>query len=229
MLDVTLKYREVFELMLDEDGHFILYLGEEGHGRRGLGPPTLEDWEHIRHFVKFLKLFYEVTVRMSGSNVSTTNVYLEELAKIHSHLDKYSSSNDTLLKEIASRMKTKYDKYCGNLMIVNRLLFVAALLDPRNKMVVLNYWFKKVLGEAEGEVMSLNVKTTLERLFTEYKYNNGNHGSVGEVGDSESVTLGDNEDWDEFDLVRAASQMSDSKSEVERYLSESVESKTPSF
>jgi hypothetical protein len=51
MLEVVEKYQMTFELMIDEDGHFLNYLYEDGAGKRVLGSPTDDDWCNIRHFI----------------------------------------------------------------------------------------------------------------------------------------------------------------------------------
>lgn len=55
ILEVAEKYQSAFELMLEDDGYLIFFLCKEGHGRNGLGPPIIDDCDHIYHFTKFLK------------------------------------------------------------------------------------------------------------------------------------------------------------------------------
>jgi hypothetical protein len=43
--------------------------------KEGLEPPTFVDWERIKIFLKFLKLFYNATMRLSGSLYVTSNMY----------------------------------------------------------------------------------------------------------------------------------------------------------
>jgi len=43
MLEVAEKYQRAFELMIDENGHFLNYLYEDGAGKRELGSPTDDD------------------------------------------------------------------------------------------------------------------------------------------------------------------------------------------
>lgn len=73
MLEVAEKYQRAFELMIDKDGHFLNYLYEDGAGKKGLGSSTNDDWYNIRHFIKFLQVFYDVTMQISGSLHSTSN------------------------------------------------------------------------------------------------------------------------------------------------------------
>jgi len=94
MLEAAEKYRNALHLMEEEDGYFVSTLFEGGQGRRGLGPPTFEDWENVRVFFKFLKLFYDVTMRLSGSLYVTYNMYFQEICGIQAHLQAFSESED---------------------------------------------------------------------------------------------------------------------------------------
>jgi hypothetical protein len=69
------KCQSAFELMEEHDGNYVSSLSDEKSGKKGLGPPNYNDWARIRIFLKFLKLFYEVTMRLSGSLYVTCNMY----------------------------------------------------------------------------------------------------------------------------------------------------------
>jgi hypothetical protein len=105
MLEVTKKYQRAFALMIDEDGHFLNYLYEDGARKRGLGSPTDDDRYNIRHFIKFLQVFYDVTMQISGSLHSTSNLYFDVLCSVYSCLIEYFESSDPLLNTMANRMK----------------------------------------------------------------------------------------------------------------------------
>lgn len=87
------------------------FLLEEGHGRMGLSPLKSEDWERMRHFTKFLALFKKVNVRIFASNTVATNLYFEELAKIHMHMGNYAANEIFFLAEMTKIMQMKYNKY----------------------------------------------------------------------------------------------------------------------
>lgn len=74
-------------------------------GKKVLGSPTDDDWYNIRHFIKFLQVFYDVTIQISGSLHSTSNLYFDALCSIYSCLTEYSESSDPLLNTIANKMK----------------------------------------------------------------------------------------------------------------------------
>ncbi|KAH0653026.1 hypothetical protein KY289_030704 [Solanum tuberosum] len=72
-----------------------------------------EDWANVRNVTKFLENFYELTLKVSGSR------------------------DDVDLSKMASGMKEKFKKYWGTPEKMNKMLFIASVLDPRNKFVYL--------------------------------------------------------------------------------------------
>jgi hypothetical protein len=56
MLSIVEKYQKAFELLGEEDSHLVV--------------PGSLDWENARAFVKYLQIFYDTTLNMSGSIMS---------------------------------------------------------------------------------------------------------------------------------------------------------------
>ena len=74
MLEAAEKYEKAYERLEEDDSRFTLYfLDDENIG----GPPDQSDWENARVFVRFLKVFYQVTLRLSGSSYVTSNILLD--------------------------------------------------------------------------------------------------------------------------------------------------------
>jgi hypothetical protein len=65
------------------------------------------DWHRIRIFLKFLKLFYDATIRLSGSLYCISNMYFQEICGIQMHLQEYIDSGDLVLSAMAERMMLK--------------------------------------------------------------------------------------------------------------------------
>ena len=63
--------------------------------------------------MKFLKLFYEVTLRFSGSLYVTSNVFFNKLCVMKTELTNLCESEDPLLSMMARDMHEKFDKYWG--------------------------------------------------------------------------------------------------------------------
>ena len=67
----------------------------------------------MKVFVKFLKLFFEVTLRFSGSLYVTSKVFFHELCVMKTELTNLCESEDPLLSMMARDMHEKFDKYLG--------------------------------------------------------------------------------------------------------------------
>ncbi|XP_042980140.1 zinc finger BED domain-containing protein RICESLEEPER 2-like [Carya illinoinensis] len=144
MLTMALKYGATFDLMQDEYGQFVLHLLEIG-GRE----PKSDNWKTIDAFVSFLKIFYDVTLQISRSTNANSNFFIKEVAKLYRHLNKFSQSVDKKLAIMSERMLLKYNNYWGDFEKVNKILFIATMLDPRSKLEVLEFWFIDFLGPGE--------------------------------------------------------------------------------
>ena len=82
MLESALKFVAAFERMEEDDGHFLCYFEDPSSG-----PPWYLNWKNVRFFTKFLGMFYEATLRFSGSLFVTTNVYFHELVSLQDQLN----------------------------------------------------------------------------------------------------------------------------------------------
>ena len=78
-------------------------------GKNSKGPPCSLDWENARLLCKFLRLFYEATLR---SLIITSNSYIHDLVGIQNELYKLCNlDGDSLLKSMTEGIKMKYEKY----------------------------------------------------------------------------------------------------------------------
>jgi hypothetical protein len=176
-------------------------------------------------------VFYDVTMKISGSLHSTSNLYFDVLCDVHSCLTEYSESSDPLLNAIANRMKVKYDKYWEDVEKINPLLFVASLLDPRYKMAGLEYWFWFSFGaEKAKKKIDSQLKWVLGRLYEHYAYGSKNVGSGSmlsndEVRSSKSITTF----LQNFHSFRASRNLMQCKTEIEQYCLEDVERPSENF
>jgi hypothetical protein len=83
MLDVALKFQKVFETYAEQDQDFFVDLANDGkkegdemkHRGKGLDAPTELDWKNVENIVVFLKYFYHLTNRISGSFYVTANSF----------------------------------------------------------------------------------------------------------------------------------------------------------
>ena len=203
MLESALKFVAAFERMEEDDGHFLRYFEDPSSG-----PPRFLDWENVRLFTKFLGMFYEATLRFSGSLFVTTNMYFHELISLQDQLNQLCNGRgDPLLKGMAQRMKLKYDKYWGSVDRINPMLFVAVVVDPRYKLKYVRFWFKQWYDKEKADELGLRVREVLNRL---YKHNSGAMGTP--CGASASGTC----EFDSGDVAVMSSMLSGFGSAEER-------------
>ncbi|KAK3231390.1 hypothetical protein Dsin_003271 [Dipteronia sinensis] len=165
MLESAEKFQKAFERLEDHDTQYFrdFCLGEDK------GAPTSLDWEFARCFIKFLKVFFDATLKFSGSLFVTSNTFLRHLCMVHSQLQNWCNSKDIFLKHMAENMKKKYDKYWGSYQVINPFLFIAVLLDPRHKQRLLRYCFALLWSEDKANEMTSRVINTLNELYYQYK------------------------------------------------------------
>jgi hypothetical protein len=137
-------------------------------GKKGLETLTDDNWYNIRQFIKFLQVFYDVTLKISSSMYSTSNLFFDILCSVYSYLIEYFESSDPSLSTMANKMKVKYDKYWGDVEKINSLLFVTSLLNPRYKIIALEYWFRLSFGVDKAKWMDTQLKWVLGRLYKHY-------------------------------------------------------------
>jgi hypothetical protein len=106
MLVAALKHKDTFDELGYQDKKYVNELV-----KKGKGVPTQGDWDHIRLILPFLKLFYDATVRMSGSSYLTSNTYMFEILGIGKSIVEMCNSVDAHLRSTTQAMKKKYDKY----------------------------------------------------------------------------------------------------------------------
>jgi hypothetical protein len=168
MLEVAEKYKRTFDLLQEEDRPLSTFLNQKIGGKKGWGPPTEDDWDNVLYFVKFLKVFYDVTLKISGTLYSTSNLFFQQLCTVRKNVLEYAQSPDPLMSGMASKMKIKYDKYWGNFEKMNQLLFVAVILDPRYKLVAFDFWCRKNLSHEVGDNLVETLKGDINCLFDQY-------------------------------------------------------------
>lgn len=172
MLEIAVKFKKAFMRLEDEDTQFENYFQERVAGKKRDGPPQIVDWEKAARLVKFLKIFYDATLQFSGTKVVTANQPLLWMCTIVAELEKCLKSDDPLMASIGTSMKTKFDKYWSKLEDMNKILLIVVVLDPRYKMLYLEYFFPKLQQDKNnGDLVGLmvsEVKSMFLKLFKAY-------------------------------------------------------------
>ncbi|XP_050122586.1 zinc finger BED domain-containing protein RICESLEEPER 2-like isoform X2 [Malus sylvestris] len=216
MLRDALKFQKAFEKLEEGDEDYGSHFLEDESGLKMIGPPTVDDWENVRAFVWFLKIFYDATLKFGASGV-TSNICFDTMCSLRSKLTTLSQSQDSLLGKMATSIKTKYDKYWGSLDD-NKLLIVSVVLDPRFKLDYVAFCFGEIYGDSMVEEMEKGVKELLFRLYEVYSASDS----------TPSCTEASNGDQCHYEWMNKFLEFKEKKglllrNEVDRYLSDSCE------
>ncbi|KAF8408768.1 hypothetical protein HHK36_004837 [Tetracentron sinense] len=79
-------------------------------------------------------------------------------------LSQWLTSSNEVVRTMASNMLGKYDKYW---LVIHGIMGVAAVLDPRYKMTLIEYYFPKLYGSAcysVGDKVKMGMKQALKSL-----------------------------------------------------------------
>ncbi|CAL8084616.1 unnamed protein product [Prunus armeniaca] len=234
MLDCAFKYKLVFNRMATENVAFQAYFEEiDKDGMKRVGPPSNEDLEKSISFVHFLKKFYDTTLKLSATKTVTSNIIFHELVSLQVEIElKMSDPRDPVLQRVASSKKKKFDKYWGSFESVNKMIFVALVLDPRFKLQMLKISFQNLKAEENKiDEVVCEVRTCLLNLYNEYRGADGLVSQPMNEGEDENVG-NDLEGYDDVQtkmfhqLVqqRKEEQLVEISNEVDKYLTDPFES-----
>jgi hypothetical protein len=115
MLEAAEKFEMVFVRLSESESRYISYfLRVDSKGnKKNIRPSSLEDWENARTLLKFLKIFYMVTLRFSSLLHVTSNSLFNELIYMHTNLLQLCKSRDNILSGMTMNMLLKFEKYWG--------------------------------------------------------------------------------------------------------------------
>ena len=139
-------------------------------------------------------------------------------------------------------MKVKYDKCWGSVERINKLIFIAVVLDPRYKLDYISFCFSNIYEDAMAKVMVDGIKNYLIRLYDYYKFydNAQDHHQSESRLTSKSMSM-DMDTIDEENFSGSISVLSrykrrreeqhslELKNDVDRYLSDPSEELDDNF
>ncbi|XP_040989126.1 zinc finger BED domain-containing protein RICESLEEPER 1-like isoform X2 [Juglans microcarpa x Juglans regia] len=208
MLETALEYRGVFSLLQEHDPAYTVAL-------------TDAEWEWTSSVTGYLKLFVEIINVFSSNKFPTANMYFPEICDVHIQLIEWCKSPDNFLSSMALKMKAKFDKYWSKCSLA---LAVAAILDPRFKMKLVEYYYSQIYGSTALDRIK-EVSDGIKELFNAYSICSTmvDQGSAL-PGSSLPSTGNDTRDrlrgFDKF--LHETSQSQNATSDLDKYLEEPV-------
>ncbi|CAK8535648.1 unnamed protein product [Lathyrus sativus] len=124
--------------------------------------PTIDEWKQVENLCACLKLLYDAAKTLTIQSYSTTNVFFTEVSKLKVQLTE--ASQDPYCCSLILSLQEKFDVYWRESCFI---LAIAAAMDPRYKMKLVESSFSKIFGEnAEPWIQTL--EGSLHELFLEY-------------------------------------------------------------
>ncbi|KAL7131899.1 hypothetical protein ABFS83_12G035900 [Erythranthe nasuta] len=228
MLEAAITLKSAF------DAYDDINFGYRTELSKGDGVPLSYDWERATLLSKFLRHFYYLTVRISGSLYVTSNNIFSEISEMDLLLKEWSESDDFELNAMGKRMKEKFVRYWGAIEKMNKDMFYEVILDPRRKNGFLNFSTESVYDDGIGNEKSLalkdQVKRDFEELFAKYKSDYATTTqacgmpSTGSIGSSTSLSsVASKSLIEKFNKRFGGKKSESSKSELDKYISGGLE------
>ena len=223
MLQTAAIYKDVFPRVKVREKHYTSL-------------PNDNDWVVCNAICEKLKLFYQVTEMFSGILYPTSNEFFTKVCNIKVSLVQWMKSSNCLIRLMEEKMMAKYQKYWED---CNVILGITAVLDPRYKMKLIEYYFPIIYGDE----LFMKIETICQNCYSllhDYQYRSSLGGNrvdsqcmashsehVSGSHDKNEVETDPLADFDKF----VASNSSDvtSKSELDFYFEENVLPRVPTF
>ena len=127
--------------------------------------PSSQEWKRAKLIHQILMPFYCITTLMSGTSYSTSNLYFGHIWKIQCLLEVNRSNEDSIIREMISKMRIKFDKYWEQYSVV---LAMGAVFDPRMKFRLLKRCYDELDPFTSKEKIK-HLEDKLYKLFEEYR------------------------------------------------------------
>ncbi|XP_075083479.1 zinc finger BED domain-containing protein RICESLEEPER 2-like [Nicotiana tabacum] len=123
----------------------------------------------LRRTVEFESVFSHYASSEIGLRHYLDHSYIEVgIPTVVVYLKQLIANEDTVLSEMAKKMKEKFDKYWGDPGKMNKIIFISCILDPRYKLESVGYALVKMFSQDPRATIQAEVKKYMTSLFSEY-------------------------------------------------------------
>jgi hypothetical protein len=151
MLETAIQYRLAFSYLEMIDSNYKHC-------------PTRVEWKKKTNICSFLACFYQATCEFSSTKYHTANLYFPVIFDIYVTLKEEVESEDEYKRLMATQMLSKFEKCWSEFSVV---LALAAVLDPRYKLQLVNFYYSKLYGVNNSREYR-HVRDKLVSLFIEH-------------------------------------------------------------
>ncbi|XP_050214084.1 zinc finger BED domain-containing protein RICESLEEPER 2-like [Mercurialis annua] len=172
-LDVTTRWNATYLMLFSAcifEKAFEKYDEQESSFRKDLGDavPNSKDWDSVKQLVVILEKFYRMTLRISRCLYVTSNSFFHEISDLCCLLKDMTVSKDLILRDMGLNMKCKFDKYWGDPLKMNNLIFIANIFNPIDRVEYMEFTLIEIYGTGIGGNLYRSVISDLHELFDDY-------------------------------------------------------------
>ncbi|XP_042025722.1 zinc finger BED domain-containing protein RICESLEEPER 2-like [Salvia splendens] len=184
MLEAALPYERVMEGFKLLSPEFVRDLSEmqdnemqddemQDDDLTTIGVPRVEDWLAIKRMSGYLQKFHQFIRLVSDAKNVTAHLFFKEMCTIFSMIKRLERDEDDAKRSLATEMKTRLGKYWSEEKELNpkmnKILYIAALLDPRQKMKHVQLCLKTVYGDNRANELMEELTKSINDLFELYQ------------------------------------------------------------
>ncbi|XP_018622678.1 zinc finger BED domain-containing protein RICESLEEPER 2-like [Nicotiana tomentosiformis] len=117
----------------------------------------------------YLMLHKAIEFESAFSHYASSEIGLRHYLE-HSYIEVGipAANEDTVLSEMAKKMKENFDKYWGDRGKMSKIIFISCILDPRYKLESVGYALVKMFAEDPGATIQAEVEKYMTSLLSEY-------------------------------------------------------------
>ncbi|CAN6725458.1 unnamed protein product [Malus baccata var. baccata] len=217
MLTTALVYKDVFPRLKQREPSYK-------------NVPSEEDWVKTNMIAEKLEIFHQVTELFYGIKYPTSNLYFPNVCQIRIAICKWLESDHVEVKLMATKMSIKFEKYWHK---IHGAMAIAAILDPRFKMKLIEYYFSLIYKEnAPSEiekVFDLAVKLVKEYELKHRPGHRSSESSSSTDFPSQSFDFRVGDPLTSYDQFVMDSTIGNEQSDLDLYLGEKVLPRTQDF
>ncbi|KAM0878925.1 hypothetical protein ACQ4PT_034568 [Festuca glaucescens] len=189
--------------------------------------PTSEEWKLFELIKPMLFSLSQVTTAFSAQAYPTANIFYPHIVSIKIALVKAMKHKNATYKQMGEAMMDKFNKYWAE---TNNVMVLATILDPRYKLLYVEWGFNELYDEDTATMETENVRIELFNLFEKFE-NEKKQSKKGTPSSSKSSTPSNSMPASDVDFQswRANTTTKSSKSELRNYLEDPGEENAPGF
>ncbi|KAL1538519.1 hypothetical protein AAHA92_27259 [Salvia divinorum] len=173
MLEAALPYERVMEGYQLLNPEFVREMNEVQYDDLSIGVPGVEDWLAIKRMCGYLRKFHQLIRLVSDAKNATAHLFVKGMCSIFSVIKRLERHEDDANRILATKMKTRLGKYWSEETELNpkmnKILYIAALLDPRQKMKHVQLCLKTVYGDNRANELVEELTKSTNDLFDLYQ------------------------------------------------------------